>query len=920
MDWIKGSEFLPLEPEKFGLPEPLCKRIRVLNSALYFMLESLGKAQLIEVCRTWMAYDGDAFSLFEKIPALKKPEIAMEAARSVTVLFQLLNLAEQLDIVRVNREKGAERRESINEAIQRLSEKNGDFAPLSAGEMQELLNKISIIPTLTAHPTEARRRAVLDKLLAIARVLARMEGGSSLGDALSDSRLRDEELQRLLIVLWQTDEMNEGGLTPQEEVENALYFFESTIREVVPRLSDDLYRALQRYYPNVSFVSPVLIQYRSWVGGDRDGNPKVTPEVTAWTLAQHQKMNLSLIREIKNLSNAMTQSRHLAPPSHALQVRMKKLDPKAGELEMPHQKALLLIANKIPNPERITEDSYHDKEECLQDLILVQESLRLAGVGDLVYTGPLAHLISQVGSFGFQAAGLDVRQHSDKHAEAIEELLRASDIVSNYRSLSEIDKCTILHHELQNPRPLRPFGLAQSATMHAVLGAFEAIRSGHQKYGKSSIETYIISMTHQISDVLEVLLLMKETGLYRQIKAGNNTEIESDLDISPLFETIEDLHHCANLMTQLYQDPIYKAHLRSRKNQQEVMLGYSDSSKDGGYLAANWSLHQAQSSLAVSAKDAKIVLRLFHGRGGTVGRGGGRAGKAIVSQPKGSFSGHIRFTEQGEVVSFRYGLRPIAHRHLEQIVNATLLATSDEIAVEEKPEWTAAMDELSGLSQTVYRDLVYSSPDFWTFYQQATPIEYIALLPIASRPVFRPGAAIGKLEDLRAIPWNFAWVQSRYAAPGWYGIGSAIESFCSDHPDGLDLLKEMAQSWPAFETTLANAQLELKRADLPIAFEYSKRVKPAELGARVHQLIAGEHYRTVDWILKITGQTELLQSAKVVSRTVDFRNPLVAPLHRLQIALMNVWENLSEKEQSAEWRGAMLQTIAGIAAAMQSTG
>jgi len=891
-----------------------------LDNALHSALTAMGKESTIEICQEWMKFKGSPTELFKKISALEDPVVATEAARAITVLFQLLNIAEQLDIVRVNREAATAwenhppRRESILETVRKLADPHGKG--LTAPQMQDLLDHLFIGPTLTAHPTEARRRPVLDKLLAIARLLGRMEGGPSLSEALTDSSVSQEDLQRLLISLWQTDEVAQGILDPKEEVENALYFLESTIGHVVPRLYDDLFRALREQYPGENFEIPAFIHYRSWVGGDRDGNPKVTPEITDWTLGRLANLGAKFGDSIRNAGKTFSQSSDLAKPSRELKNRLKEIAPEQVNSEVPHQAMMNAVADKVPGSNQPGVIPYTSDDECAADLEIVKNSFKINGLGSLVETGPLAHLIAQMRSFGFNIATVDVRQHSERHAKVLDELFRLSGTTTQYLEMPEAEKIKLLHAEINNPRPLRPKVIADSPEIHQVLGAFESIKKGREKYGAGCIQTYIISMTHQVSDVLEVLLLAKEAGL-ASIKS-KRTVVE--LDISPLFETIEDLAGCAPLMTKLYNDPVYSRHLSTRDNRQEIMLGYSDSSKDGGYLAANWALHKAQANLSVSANNAHVHLRLFHGRGGTVGRGGGRAGKAIQSQPHGSFNGEIRFTEQGEVVSFRYGLRPIAHRHLEQIISATMLATENFSEPNEPKKWSDAMEELAKLSRDAYRELVYDSPDFWQFYTQATPIGFIALLPIASRPVFRPGATIGNLDDLRAIPWNFAWVQSRYAAMGWYGVGSGIANYCETNPNGLSLLQEMAKKWPIFETILSNAQLELKRTLLSTGKAYSQRVVPPELGKKFDKMLSDEHQKSVEWILKVVQQNQLMESAKVVRQTVDFRNPIVAQLNLLQIAIMNKWTTVSEAEQAGPWRAAMLQTIAGIAAAMQSTG
>jgi phosphoenolpyruvate carboxylase len=386
----------------------------------------------------------------------------------------------------------------------------------------------------------------------------------------------------------------------------------------------------------------------------------------------------------------------------------------------------------------------------------------------------------------------------------------------------------------------------------------------------------------------------------------------------PLFETIDDLHRSSGLMHSVFANAAFAGQLRARGSNQEVMLGYSDSSKDGGYLAANWALQSTIAELADVSEETGVPIRLFHGRGGTVGRGGGRANRAILAQPAGSFCGRIRFTEQGEVISFRYSLPPIAHRHLEQIVSAVLIAASKTGAHEEETNYVEIMGRLEEDSRRAYRSLVYDDPEFWDFYTQATPIEHISLLPIASRPVYRPGKALEGIEGLRAIPWNFAWMQSRTTLVGWYGMGTALERMAAE-TDGLQSLRGMYENWPFFKSMVDNAQLELTRAHIATSRLYAKRV-PEPSGPRIQRLIEEEFDRTRNALLQVTGASDLMDSAKVVKSTVGLRNPVLMPLNVLQVALMDRWADLSDDERSGEWREAMLQTIAGIAAGMQSTG
>jgi phosphoenolpyruvate carboxylase len=448
------------------------------------------------------------------------------------------------------------------------------------------------------------------------------------------------------------------------------------------------------------------------------------------------------------------------------------------------------------------------------------------------------------------------------------------------------------------------------------------MRHANRYLSPNACTAYVISMTHGLSDVLEVMLLAKEVGLIRG--EANRLGLQSDLDVVPLFETIHDLKVCDRLMRKLFRNPVYAAQLRARGSFQEIMLGYSDSSKDGGYLAANWALYEAQRRLARVCQRANVTLRLFHGRGGTVGRGGGRASLSILAQPPGSFSGRIRFTEQGEVVSFRYGLAPIAHRHLEQITGAVLTAILRQPTGPRRlKQYHMAMDRLAAASQKQYQQLVYGSAEFWHFYTQATPIGHIGRLSIASRPVMRPGKARAVLQELRAIPWVFAWTQARFTVPGWFGVGAALEAFCAKSRRQLSLLREMYNQWTFFRMVIDNAELELARAHMPTARLYCARVQPQTLGERFYGEILTEFERSVRWVLATTGHEELLERTRIVQRLIQMRNPIVLPLNKLQVALMEQWEKLpldTPAEERTAIQNAILLTIAGIAAGMQSTG
>jgi phosphoenolpyruvate carboxylase len=778
----------------------------------------------------------------------------------------------------------------------------------------------------------------LDKLQSIALLLAESEAPLSLTGPLDWSQLPCEEIDRVLTELWQTDEMRSERLTVREEVRNALYFFERTIMDVIPWLHRDVEDALRAHYPGEDFDVPTFLTYRSWVGGDRDGNPNVTPQVTWETLIEHRIVVLECyLRQIEIIRKELTESSKLVPISEEMAANLswavEHLPYWEGRTERYRQEPYVLrmlgielqlgIALRKAEALRrgdlgVFPHAYESPEDLLNDLKIVQRSLAAGKAKNIASRGRLPALIRQVEAFGFHLATLDVRQHSDLHEAALQEILSTAGVLKPnqlYKDLSEDEKVTLLTSELASPRPLLPHNFEGSAELSHVLNVFHVIYRARKELSPKSVVAYIISMTHGVSDLLEVLLLCKETNLLR-IKDG---EYESDLDVVPLFETIEDLHNCYRLTTEMFANAAFRKHVRARKDLQEIMLGYSDSSKDGGFLAANWSLQVTLAELAKVGKESKIGLRLFHGRGGTVGRGGGRANRAILSQPEGSFTGKIRFTEQGEVVSFRYALPPIAHRHLEQIVNAVLLATDAPIHGDTPEQrYATLMGEMEERSRQTYRDFVYEDPDFWPFYTRATPISHISLLPIASRPVSRGGNAIAGVDALRAIPWNFAWVQSRATLVGWFGMGSALQEQLEK--GNLEQLATMYREWPFFQSIVNNAQLELMRAHLPTARRYAARVRPLELGKRLQAAIEAEYALTKDAILALTGQTELMARARVVRNTIEYRNPMVEPLTKAQIWLMDRWEQLSPSEAEGVWREAMLQTIAGIAAAMQSTG
>lgn len=972
--------FLGIEPLQYGVPASLAQDIALMDRLLGRVLAIEHDDEVASICRELYTSaldetqkDGveagtsldnaNGADVLNRFPSLKTPEIMRKVLRAFTVFFQMVNVIEQKEIVRANRQRQAarttQRPESIVQAITKLKSDGK-----TAAQVQEMLDRVEICPTITAHPTEARRRSVMDKLMNIAEALSERGLASDAGRLESPLDLpggaAEQKLLRELVALWNTDELRAKKVSVTDEVNNSVYFFQRTIFDVVAWLHDDLRHALEQEYPGETFRIGPFLRYHSWVGGDRDGNPNVTPEITWSTLLYHKQVVLgNYLLRIDELRRELSLSSRLLPISQELRdsithnaeiISLSHEEQERFEMQ-PYALKLTYIEYRLRATLRHLDDladfrdeatsflaqspAYSGAEEFVADLELLSRSMVHSRASLLGVEGDLPHLIVQARTFGFHLASLDVRQHSREHAKVLDELFLAAGVLASgdtpYSELPEEKKLEVLAKELRSPRPLLPRDWKGSEDSVRALEVFHVIRHARRYLSAQSITCYVISMTHQVSDMLEVLVLAKEAGLVRWLpgvsgKNGGQMTLESELDIVPLFETIEDLQHCDKLLKQLFDDSTFQLHLKARNNFQELMLGYSDSSKDGGYLAANWNLQDTQDRLAATCRAAGVDFRIFHGRGGTVGRGGGRASRAILSQPRGSFTGRIRFTEQGEVVSFRYGLRPMAHRHLEQIVNSVLIALAEGGAnvgeARSHDRYGIAMAEMAAHSRTVYRQMVHEDPEFWDFYTRATPIAHISRLPITSRPTMRGGGKLSGLEELRAIPWVFAWVQARYVVPGWYGLGSGLEEFAQRDQKNVEHLRAMYKEWPFFRTVVDNAQLELVRTNMPTAARYAARVQPRELGQRFHEAIAAEYDRSCRWVLEITAQQRLLDTAPIVQRTVRLRNPAVLPLNLLQVALMQLWEEQPEEERGTQspWHEAILLSITGIAAGMQSTG
>ena len=864
--------------------------------------------------------------------------------RTLTAYFHLVNKAEQVEIVRVNRERErtatAERPrgESVAEAVAGLG-----AAGLGADEARQLVARLDIQPTLTAHPTEARRRTVLLHQGEAADALDRLADPDA--TPAEAARAEAEALRRLRLLLA-TDEVRTGEVTVRDEVRGGLYFVATTIWDVVPQIHADLRRAFAQTYGEENETFPPFLRYRSWIGGDRDGNPNVTAEVTAWTLRAHREDALRLHRrdlDALRLDLSVSDRQVEFPPAlwesveadrEAVPLPERRWRQNARE---PVRLKLMQMAAKLDRlVDALPEGDSGQRRgafagpppaytaaDYAADLDLVADSLRAAGLATLADAGPFADARVRAATFGFHLAALDLRQHSAVHEAAVADLLERAGVEPDYAALDESEKTALLTRELQNPRPFIRLGGEVGEETDRVLGPLRVAKAASEQE-PASVGSVIVSMTDAVSDVLEVLLLAKEVGLWRH----ENGRVESPVDAVPLLETVADLEAGPGLLAALFENPVYAAHLRARGGLQEVMLGYSDSNKDGGYWQANWSLHKAQGAIARTCREHGVALRFFHGRGGTVGRGGGRAGQAIRAMPPEAQSGQIRFTEQGEVISFRYALPGIARRHLEQIVHAQLSALAEAergADAGRQPDEQAGgpayalMERLADRSMTAYRDLI-DDPAFWPWYAAATPIAHVAGLSIASRPVSRKGADELDFEGLRAIPWVFSWTQPRYTVPGWYGVGAALAEAISG--DALALLQRLqgadgGSGWLFFQAVTGNALREMARARLAVGRRYSALAEAAGASGGPFEHVETEFARAEAALLRVARQDALLEQSPTIAATIRYRNPATDVLGLVQLSLMRRWRSGAADDALER---ALLLSVNAIAAAMQSTG
>ena len=833
------------------------------------------------------------------------PEGESVVARAFTTYFELINLAEERERARVVREasQADNLEDGLVATVETLIEAGAD-----AETVQQVLDDVLIEPTFTAHPTEARRKTVKAKLRSIASRL----------EELDERRVTDREHDQLwrkidaeVTSLWQTSQVRERRPEPQDEARNVQWYLESILFDVVGEVYAEFEDLLADEYPEVDV--PKLFEFRSWAGSDRDGNPFVTPEVTTDTLERQRSVVIEKYSQsLKRLSGVLSQDgRRIdigAELERSLKADRSRLPGVADEAKErypgePYRQKLKLMRERLRRIEDVRPDGYGDEAAFLDDLEVIDRSLRSTGA-DVVADEYVEPLMRQVDTFGFTLASLDLRDHQENHTEAVHEALEHEGI--DYYGRDEDGRIEVLTEAILQDEPIldldEPGDVSETAAR--VLRRFEMLGEWQREFGVSAIDTYCISMTEEPSHVLEVLFLADQAGVV-------SLPDHCGLDIVPLLETESALNGARRIMGTLFENAAYAKALDARNDVQEIMLGYSDSNKENGFLAANWDLYKNQRRLANICDDFDVKMRLFHGRGGSISRGGGPMNEAMLALPNETVTGQIKFTEQGEAIAEKYANPQIAERNLEQMLNAQVRSRYQAICEPEEDvseEWVDAMDEMATTARKQYRDLL-ESDGFVSYFGQATPIGVIEDLNLGSRPASRSGERT--VEDLRAIPWVFSWTQSRCIITGWYALGAGIRTYLDEGGD-LGVLREMYEEWPFFRTTLDNASLALARTDFDIAEHYAELADP-DLREEFFPHLQAEYERARTAVLDVTDREALLKR-EWLDESLRRRNPYVDPLNLLQTHLLAQTHRTDDEEQT------LRLTVKGIAAGMKNTG
>lgn len=913
----------------------LRRDVRFLGNILGEVLVHQGGNELLEIVEKIRetskslrsVFLPELFADFKRIISTLEPDIRHQVIRAFAIYFQLVNIAEQNHRIRRKRDYERSAGESvqpgsIESAVQDLKERNIPFE-----EVQEILASMSLELVMTAHPTEAMRRAILDIHKRIADDVMQLDNPTL---TFREREQLREKLLNEVITLWQTDELRDRKPTVLDEVRNGMYYFHETLFHILPEVYQELERCLSKYYPGHHWHVPTYLRFGSWIGGDRDGNPSVTADITWKTLEMQRKLAIREYQRIlREFMKYLSFSSSIVSVSDELlqsiekdreHVTLRKMEIWHNEKEPYRVKLVYMLAkmNHVLDEDMTGSERYQSPEEFIEDLNIIDRSLRFH-FADYVADTYIQKLIRQAELFGFHTATLDIRQHSKEHENAMTEILRKMNVTQDYAKLSEDEKIELLTKLLNDPRPLTTPYQEYSDSTEECLEVFRTVFRAQQEFGAKCISSYLISMSEGASDILEVMVFAKEVGLFRK---DNDGTVVATLQAAPLFETIEDLHAAPEIMNKILSLPIYREAITAMNELQEIMLGYSDSNKDGGAITANWELQVALKKITDVGNKYGIRVKYFHGRGGSLGRGGMPLNRSILAQPASTIAGGIKITEQGEVISSRYSLKGIAYRSLEQATSALITASLHARYPEKESidkEWEEIAENISAVSQKKYQDLIFHDPDFLSFFKESTPLPEVGELNIGSRPSKRKNS--DRFEDLRAIPWVFAWTQSRYLLPAWYAAGTGLQSFYQGNEDNLKVLQKMYESYPFFTSLINTLQMALAKADLIIAKEYSLMTKDDTARERIFGMIQDEFNLTQELVLKITGQQDILDNQPVLQESIRLRNPYVDPLSYLQVQLLNELRELREQEQDdPDLLREVLLTINGIAAGLRNTG
>ncbi len=846
---------------------------------------------------------------------------SIQIIRAFSYFSHLANIAEDQHHIRRTRAHAlaasAPREGTMAHALARARD-----AAISRSKLQSFFTNALVCPVLTAHPTEVRRKSTIDREMEVAHLLAERDG---LRLTPEETAASEEALRCAVLTLWQTSMLRGTKLKVVDEVANGLSYYDYTFLRELPRF----YAALEDQLASTDpawdgFELPSFLRVGSWIGGDRDGNPFVTAEVLRQALGMQSERALEFyLDEVHLLGGELSLDARLVTVSDQLKdLAERSPDRSPHRRNEPYRRAVSGIYARLAATARAFEQAeasrhalgeappYAEAAEFVADLGILYHSLTANGSATLARSR-LRSLRRAADTFGFHLAGIDLRQNSAVHERTVGELFEMTCTDTNYAGLPEAARISLLREELETARLLSSPFLRYSAETASELTILREAAEAHRRYGKAAVPNYVISKTNGVSDLLEVGLLLKEAGLLRP------RERELDVNIVPLFETIADLRNCGSIMDELLAVPEYLCLLESRGRAQEVMLGYSDSNKDGGFLTSGWELYKAEIALIDTFRRHGITLRLFHGRGGSVGRGGGPSYQAILAQPSGAVQGQIRITEQGEVIAAKYSQAEVGRRNLEILAAASLEATllqPDQAAPRE--EHFAAMEELSNHAYRAYRNLVYETAGFERYFWESTVIGEIANLNIGSRPASRKNST--RIEDLRAIPWVFGWSQCRLMLPGWYGFGTAIKAWLAARPrDGMRILREMYREWPFFQTLLSNMDMVLAKSNIAIASRYAELVEDTELREAIFPRLRAEWQHTIEMLLATTGQQALLDQNPLLARSIKNRFPYLDPLNHVQIELLKRHRAGDTDERVVQ---AIHLTINGIAAGLRNSG